>query len=138
MKELLLILVTLFMAGIALLAPEPAPQPIGPRPPLMGSVDRILIEKAARKLTVFRGGVALRSYPVALGFAPEGDKERQGDGRTPEGIYRIDRRNEASAYHLSIGIDYPNADDRARAAAGGYDPGGDIFCMASRTGCRKE
>ena len=52
---------------------------------------------------------------------------RQGDGRTPEGVFRIDRRNDRSAYHLSLGLDYPRAQDRARAAAGGYDPGGDIM-----------
>ena len=105
----------------------PTSRPTEPLPPLTGQVDRILIEKAARRLTVFRDGVTLRSYPVALGFAPEGDKLRQGDGRTPEGRFRIDRRNAESRFHLSLGLDYPQADDLIRASAGGYDPGGDIF-----------
>jgi len=103
-------------------APPPAPLP-----PLADSIDRILVEKSARRLTVFRDGAALRSYRVALGFAPVGDKMRQGDGRTPEGRFKIDRRNADSAFHLSLGIDYPQPEDRARAAAGGYDPGGEIF-----------
>ncbi|SIT03800.1 L,D-transpeptidase family protein [Paracoccus saliphilus] len=94
---------------------------------LTGPVDRILIEKSARKMTAFRDGAALKTYRIALGFAPEGDKSQQGDGKTPEGIFRIDRRNDASAYHLSLGIDYPQAEDRARAAAEDIDPGGDIF-----------
>ena len=98
-----------------------------PLPPLTGTIDRILVEKAARRLTVFRGGEALRSYTVALGASPVGDKTRQGDGRTPEGQFRINRRNAASAFHLSLGLDYPQRDDVIRARAGGYSPGGDIF-----------
>lgn len=104
---------------------RPAPPTLGV--PLTGPMDRILIEKSARRMTAYRNGQALKTYDVALGFAPLGDKHREGDGRTPEGIFRIDRKNPASAYHLSLGIDYPRASDRARAAAAGVDPGGDIF-----------
>lgn len=96
-------------------------------PPLAGPIDRILVEKAERRMTLFREGSALRVYPVSLGFAPEGDKERQGDGRTPEGIFRIDRKNPQSRFHLSLGLDYPQPEHLRRARAGGYDPGGDIF-----------
>jgi murein L,D-transpeptidase YafK len=99
----------------------------GPVAPLAAPVDRILIEKAARRMTVYRDGAALRVYRVALGFTPEGDKERQGDGRTPEGVFLIDRKNATSRFHLSLGIDYPQEDDLVRAAAGGFSPGGDIF-----------
>ena len=101
--------------------PDPAPNA------LQGPVDHILIEKSARRMVVFRAGKPLKTYQIALGFAPRGDKLRQGDGRTPEGRFRINRRNAASAYHLSLGLDYPQAEDIARARAGGYDPGGDIF-----------
>jgi murein L,D-transpeptidase YafK len=97
------------------------------RVPLTGMVDRIVVEKSARRMMVFRDDVLLQTYRVALGFSPLGDKERQGDGRTPEGVYKIDRRNDASAYHLSLGLDYPHPADRQRAATGGYDPGGDIM-----------
>ncbi|MFT4150759.1 MAG: L,D-transpeptidase family protein [Paracoccaceae bacterium] len=103
------------------------PPPVAVQPPLSGPVDRILVEKSARRMVVFRDGQRLREYRIALGFAPEGDKIRQGDGKTPEGVFRIDRRNAQSAYHLSLGLDYPRAGDRARAATGGYDPGGDIM-----------
>jgi murein L,D-transpeptidase YafK len=104
------------------------------RVPLTGMVDRIVIEKSARRMMVYRDNVVLQSYVVALGFSPQGDKERQGDGRTPEGVYTVDRRNDASAYHLSLGLDYPQPADRARAAAGGYDPGGDIMIHGQPNG----
>jgi murein L,D-transpeptidase YafK len=96
-------------------------------PPLTEPIDRMVIEKGARRMILYRDGSALRVYRIALGFAPEGDKERQGDGRTPEGIFRVDRRNAQSSYHLSLGLDYPQHDDLIRASVGGYSPGGDIM-----------
>ncbi len=106
------------------------PGPHQPEPlagPMQGPADHILIEKSARRLTLFRGGEARRIYRIALGFAPAGDKQREGDGRTPEGRFTIDRRNPQSAYHLSLGISYPRPEDRARARLAGYSPGGDIM-----------
>ncbi|TDA88068.1 hypothetical protein E0702_16775, partial [Halomonas marinisediminis] len=64
---------------------------------------------------------------MALGFAPHGHKQVEGDGKTPEGRYRIDRRNPNSSFHLSLGISYPNTADVARARAMGQSPGGNIF-----------
>jgi murein L,D-transpeptidase YafK len=96
-------------------------------PPIAGLVDRIVVDKTARQMTLIQNGKPVRTYAIALGFSPGGDKTRQGDGRTPEGIFRIAVRNDASKYHLSLGLDYPQPDDRARAAAGGFDPGGDIM-----------
>lgn len=122
-----LMFLALLGAGLALLLPRPdrAPNPV--LPPLVGPVDQIIVEKAARRMVVYREGVALRTYKIALGFAPDGAKVRQGDGKTPEGSFRIDRVNARSSYHLSVGLDYPQPADKARATAGGYDPGGDIF-----------
>ncbi|MCI2399741.1 L,D-transpeptidase family protein [Aliiroseovarius subalbicans] len=110
--------------------------PVTPPPlaPLAGQIDRILIEKSARRLTVYRDDEALRSYRIALGFAPEGDKVQEGDGKTPEGRFTITRRNPQSAYHLSLGIDYPQAEDRAQARAAGVSPGGDIFIHGQPNG----
>ncbi len=99
----------------------------GPLPPLQGSVDRVVIDKSDRSLSLIQDGRAVRVYPVGLGFAPQGDKARQGDGRTPEGTFHIDLRNDASQYHLSLRIDYPQPDDITRAASQGVDPGGEIF-----------
>ena len=98
-----------------------------PLPPLDGPVDRVVVDKSDRQLSLIQDGRVVRVYTVSLGFSPEGDKAREGDGRTPEGTFRIDRRNDRSRFHLSVGIDYPQPDDRARAAEGGYSPGGDIF-----------
>jgi murein L,D-transpeptidase YafK len=103
------------------------PTAITAQPLLVGVVDRIVVDKTARQITLIQDGVAVRRYAIALGFAPTGDKVRQGDGRTPEGVFRIKVRNDTSKYHLSLGLDYPQADDIARAAAGGFDPGGDIM-----------
>ena len=64
---------------------------------------------------------------IQFGDAPVGHKQFEGDERTPEGRYTIHTRNPQSAYYLSLRIDYPNARDRAFAAAKGRSPGGDIF-----------
>lgn len=116
----------LMTMGLAALYLRPVP-PAPVLPPLTGQVERIVIEKAARRMVLIQNGTVVREYRVALGFQPAGAKMRQGDGRTPEGLFHIDRRNAGSAYHLSLGLDYPRPEDRARAAAGGYDPGGDIM-----------
>ncbi|AXX99894.1 L,D-transpeptidase family protein [Profundibacter amoris] len=112
---------------------EPPPPPA----PLTEQIDHILIEKSTRRMTVFRDGQAVRTYKIALGFAPDGDKLQQGDGKTPEGKFTITRRNPNSKYHLSLGIDYPQADDIARAKAAGLDPGGDIFIHGQPNGFGK-
>ena len=132
MKRLLRLLfwLTLVAAlGIMITALFMAPERVDapPPPPLTGQVDLVVIEKSARRMQLFQDGKPVRTYQIALGFSPDGDKDRQGDGRTPEGEFKIDRRNGSSAFHLSLGLDYPRPEDRARAAAGGYSPGGDIF-----------
>lgn len=96
-------------------------------------VTEIFVFKGARKMYLMHGDTAIAVHDIDLGFAPEGHKAREGDGRTPEGSYRIDRRNPNSAFHLSLGISYPNNQDRAQARAGGYSPGGDIFIHGGPT-----
>ncbi len=99
-------------------------------PPLVAEAeraDRVLVEKAARRLTLLREGRVLAIYPVSLGFAPEGHKGREGDGRTPEGVYAIAFRNPRSVAHLSLKVSYPSPADAAAARGGGYPPGGDIM-----------
>lgn len=90
-------------------------------------VTRVIVDKGARSMYLLHHSQVLEKYDVGLGFAPEGHKAQEGDGRTPEGHYRIDRRNPNSSFYLSIGIDYPNEDDIRRARAAGVSPGGDIF-----------
>lgn len=89
--------------------------------------DSIVVEKAKRTLTLFLGGVPVRSYKVALGAQPVGDKIRRGDGRTPEGLYHVDFKNAQSKYHLGLHISYPDAAHVQRANALGVSPGGDIM-----------
>lgn len=90
-------------------------------------VTRVIVEKDTRRMWLMHHDEVLEEYDVDLGFAPEGHKTTEGDGRTPEGNYVIDRRNPNSRFHLSIGISYPNASDVAQARARGVSPGGDIF-----------
>ena len=123
----LICLLAMLAAALLLWQRQLAPVPPPSLPPLSGPIELIRIEKAARRMTLWQDGVAQRSYRIALGFAPTGDKQRQGDGKTPEGRFHIDRRNENSAFTLSLGLNYPRPQDQARAKAGGYDPGGDIM-----------
>lgn len=90
-------------------------------------VTSIVVNKAARNMYLLHHGEVLKSYNIDMGFAPVGDKKIEGDGKTPEGTYIIDRRNPNSAFHLSLGISYPNAADIAEAKALGEKPGGEIF-----------
>jgi len=92
-----------------------------------GSADLVRVSKSERRMTLVSGGTIIRSYAIALGSDPVGDKQQEGDGRTPEGRYTIKGRNAASAFHLSLKISYPDPSDRAAAAAQGVSPGGDIF-----------
>ena len=91
------------------------------------AADRVVIEKAARTLSLFSGERKLKTYRIALGSNPRGAKQQEGDGRTPEGTYAIDGRRKDSAYHLALHISYPNAEDRRRARARGVSPGGAIM-----------
>ncbi len=133
----LIFAVALILAGCAtyILWERYGPAPVVPD--LAASVDQIdgiLIEKSARRLTAFKNGTAVLSYDMALGFAPKGDKQIEGDGKTPEGEFLINRRNPNSAYRLSLGINYPLADDIALAKSKGIDPGGDIFIHGQPNG----
>jgi murein L,D-transpeptidase YafK len=89
--------------------------------------DRILVEKAARRLTLLQNGRALKSYSVALGRTPVGAKEFEGDQRTPEGIYSVDFHKADSDYHLALHISYPEQHDVDRATAHGLSAGTDIM-----------
>ena len=102
-------------------------RPQGEARALTSPIQRILIEKAARRMTIWQQSGPARTYRIALGFEPRGSKIRQGDGRTPEGIFRIDRLNPQSRFHLSLGLDYPQPHHRVAARRAGFSPGGDIM-----------
>ena len=98
------------------------------------AADKVLIEKKERRLTLLSKGQVIKAYKIALGGDPVGPKERQGDNKTPEGIYIIDSRNGNSEYHLSLHISYPNEKDKMRAKALNVDPGGDIMIHGMKNG----
>jgi murein L,D-transpeptidase YafK len=89
--------------------------------------DSVVVEKSQHRLSLYRQGSLVRSYLVALGQQPVGDKVSLGDMRTPEGVFRIEARNPASRYHRALRISYPDAAHRAKARALGVSPGGDIM-----------
>ena len=114
MKSLAVILVALLAPGLLHAGNFPV-------------ADRVLIEKGARKLHLLQGGEIFRTFEIALGIVPVGDKKEEGDFKTPEGRYLLDIRNPDSDFFLSIRISYPNAADRREAAVAGVDPGGAIM-----------
>jgi murein L,D-transpeptidase YafK len=89
--------------------------------------NQILVEKAARRMTLLRDGRPIRVYRVALGRGGLSPKRQVGDGRVPEGRYYITGRNPESDYHLSLRIGYPTSVQAEEAARRGIDPGGDIM-----------
>lgn len=107
-------------------------------PPLAAAdtvrIDRVVIDKGERRLTLLRGEQPVKSYAVALGAAPKGQKVFEGDQRTPEGIYTIDFRNSNSAFHKALRISYPSEADRMRALEAGLDPGGQIMIHGLKNG----
>lgn len=80
---------------------------------------RIVVYKKERKLELYSGDKLVRSYRIGLGFNPVPDKEREGDGATPEGDFYVFVKNNKSAYYLSLGISYPNVEDAERGLRDG-------------------
>jgi len=98
------------------------------------TIDHIVVEKSARRLSIFREGEKIKTYRIALGRNPVGGKQQEGDMKTPEGIYTIDSRNLQSSFHLALHISYPSAEDDQRAAARGVPAGSDIMIHGIRNG----
>ena len=113
----------LTLLSLFVLAPA-APANTGADFPL---AEMVVVEKGERKLHLYRDGKPFRTFDIALGVVPVGDKEREGDFKTPEGRYLLDARNPNSDYFLSIHISYPDARDRREAAMRGEDPGSAIM-----------
>ena len=88
------------------------------------TADRIVVRKSARELDLYRGTELIRTYAISLGRHPSGPKQEAGDGRTPEGTYRIDYRKADSSFHRALHISYPRPADSAAAAARGVSAGG--------------
>ncbi len=97
-------------------------------------IDLLVLDKSSHRLSAYAHGALVRSYPVSLGRDPVGPKVREGDRKTPEGRYFIDRHNPSSAFHLALHVSYPSPADVARAQSGGYSAGGDIMIHGIRNG----
>ena len=97
-------------------------------------IDLVRVDKSERRLHLIGGGKILRSYSIALGGDPVGQKHREGDERTPEGRYTLDWRNPGSVAYKSIHISYPNAAQIEAAKAAGIDPGGMIMIHGQPNG----
>jgi murein L,D-transpeptidase YafK len=125
----------LLLAGISATAYAdglPQAEPVTLRPAAdnlatLPTVDRVVVHKGERRLLLLHGGNIVRSYRVQLGLSPVGQKQRSGDFRTPEGSYRLERRNPRSDYFLSIKVSYPNQTDLRRARVRHWDTGGSIM-----------
>jgi murein L,D-transpeptidase YafK len=87
-------------------------QPSKPLPQMKN--PHIVIKKKDRQLELYDGGKLIKTYKIALGFTPEKDKEKQGDGKTPEGEFYIFTKNDKSKFYLSLGISYPGIEDAER------------------------
>jgi murein L,D-transpeptidase YafK len=109
-------------------APDSPPLPPG------AVADRVVVAKHAHTLTLMRGTRPLKTYRVSLGPHPRGQKEREGDGRTPEGLYRLDSRNAHSGMHLALHVSYPDSAAVAHAKVLGVSPGGLIMVHGIRNG----
>ncbi len=90
-------------------------------------IGRVLILKKDHKLMLLSGQTVMKTYAVAIGKGGLSPKQREGDHKTPEGLYTIDRRKENSSFHRALHISYPNESDSERARKLGVKPGGDIM-----------
>ncbi|ARM15156.1 L,D-transpeptidase domain-containing protein (plasmid) [Rhizobium phaseoli Brasil 5] len=102
-----------------------SPPPVAP---MEQRADLIRVYKSERRMVLLRGDAPIATYQISLGGAADaGPKQREGDEKTPEGLYEIDWRNPKSMAHLSLHISYPNPKEQRAAEANGFPPGGSIM-----------
>ena len=113
-----------YLCGLLVLLSVLAASPAGAR---VTMADHVVVNKSERRLYLMQGDEILREYRIALGLAPSGHKQQEGDFRTPEGKYLLTRRLVESDFFMAIEISYPNREDVNSARASGVDPGGYIM-----------
>ena len=96
-------------------------------------IDKIVVNKAQKQLLAYSKGQLLKTYNISL-RKPSGDKEFEGDKKTPEGVYFIDHKNPNSRYHKNLGISYPDQKDLEYAKQSGRSAGGDVKIHGLRNG----
>jgi murein L,D-transpeptidase YafK len=89
-------------------------------------IDKLVVYKSKRQLLAYSNGELVKTYRISLGRQPIGDKEFEGDKKTPEGLYFINDKNPNSGYHKNLGISYPDKDDIENAKRLGKPTGGDV------------
>jgi murein L,D-transpeptidase YafK len=122
----LLISIALGLPAVPLAAADSLTGLAGPAG-MLQPVDRVIVQKANRRMELMRAGAVIASYKISLGLQPIGQKQREGDFRTPEGTYRLTRRNAQSDFFLAVQVSYPEASDIAIARKKGWAPGGAIM-----------
>lgn len=123
----ILFILLLVIVGLLYLFKEPTPK-------ILPLINRIVIEKQQRKMIVYHQNQPIKEYKIVLGSQPIGPKERQGDGKTPEGTYKIVSKNVHSRFHRSLKISYPNNDDQKRALKNHVSCGNDIMIHGIQNG----
>jgi murein L,D-transpeptidase YafK len=131
-----LLVMKIGVAALVLMVAGLATWSFWPTPPLPtdAKADLVVVNKAARRLDLYRGDVLLKSYAVSLGRHPIGPKQKQGDGKTPEGEYRLDSRKADSSFHRALHISYPGPADIAAARSNGVDAGGLVMIHGMKNG----
>ena len=129
MAKIIAVSFIVFLVGTLIWANYPIEQL-----PNSAKADRIVVEKKDRKMTLFQNGKILKSYDISLGRSPLGAKEKEGDKKTPEGIYSIIEHFEPSAFHRSLRISYPSKNNIQRAEKEGVSAGSNIMIHGMRNG----
>lgn len=102
-------------------------QPVLTLNPIATKINHILVDKENHYMHLVQDGIVVRSYHLSLGFQPSGAKEKEGDGKTPEGLYFVEAKKSDSRYHLAMRVSYPTPQQEVKALEEGYRPGGDIM-----------
>ena len=122
-----IIVITAVILGVYYVYPEPE------LPPDI-KVDLLIVYKSRRLMEAYSGTRIVKKYKVSLGRNPFGDKQFEGDKKTPEGVYSINAKNPNSGYHKNLGISYPNQQDINEARKLGKPTGGDVKIHGLRNG----
>jgi murein L,D-transpeptidase YafK len=102
--------------------------------PTDSTIDEIIVYKKQMTMEGYSKGQLLKTYHISLGKSPTGDKEFEGDKKTPEGEYFINDKNPNSGFYKNLGVSYPNSVDKEEAKLKGLNPGGEIKIHGLRNG----
>jgi murein L,D-transpeptidase YafK len=105
-----------------------------PALPSTKKIDTLIVIKHKGIMEAYADDELIKTYKVSIGQHPVGDKEFEGDKKTPEGSYRINDKNPNSGYYKNLGVSYPNAGDIKEAKAKGLSPGGEIKIHGLKNG----